>query len=61
MKPFPPLPRKQNVKCRRHFANAWQKRAKFAKHWQNPKRARPMDLPIFGKNAWNLPNIGKTC
>ncbi|MBQ7252394.1 MAG: hypothetical protein IJS32_07325 [Kiritimatiellae bacterium] len=33
------------------FANVWQKRMKFAKHWQiHPPRAGNI-LPIFGKIA----------
>jgi hypothetical protein len=45
---------------KRHFANVWQKRAEFAKHWQNVSRARRMDLPMFGNFPAILPNIGKS-
>jgi hypothetical protein len=43
-----------------HFANVRQISGDFANVWQNEFRARPMDLPMFGKNGPVLPNIGKT-
>jgi hypothetical protein len=41
------------------FANVRQKWSEFANVWQNTTCARQTDLPMFGKNGPNLPNIGK--
>jgi hypothetical protein len=41
------------------FANVWQNRAEFAKHWQvHPPRGFRV-LPILGKITRNLPSLGK--
>jgi hypothetical protein len=52
--------RRFHLRAATGFANVWQIPFDFAKHWQNVSRARRMDLPMFGKFAWFLPNIGKS-
>jgi hypothetical protein len=42
-----------------NFANVWQKRPKFAKHWQIHPPHGFRILPMLGKNRENLPMLGK--
>jgi hypothetical protein len=41
------------------LANVWQNGGEFAKDWQNRLPRAGGVLPMFGKNALILPNIGK--
>jgi hypothetical protein len=51
----------KSEKCRIfRFADVWQKRAEFAKHWQIHPPLAFRVLPNIGKNQPKLPNIGKT-